>query len=426
MIFSSLNEDEFELDKEFIKEGVIYREVKIKNRGTRCLNCGTFTTNVKEYRKKTFIHSIYNNKLCKVIYHQRRYICPNCGKTRMEEDPFRSDNNKISDKTISDILDMLKRYNVTFTQTGQYYHLSTKAIVKIFDKYVNIPRNRLSSVICLDEIYFSRHRRKKYVLVIINFKNRAIIDVLKDRDKSTLSSYFRKIDFKEKAIVEYVGVDMNDNYRDIARVYFPNAVLVADSFHVVKNISKALDDVRLRIMRRYDYDKTLDEYYMLKYRKELLFETDIVKPIFHEIKRNRHFHYDINDVGILEMMLKIDKELNTAYELYHAYIRFNNTDYDNSIKCLNDLNELINDYRLSDVKEIEAVGETLNNWKAEIVNSFIKFNGIRVSNGPIEGRNSLIKKVLKLANGYSNFKRFRNRIMYSLNKFSTHIFKSNI
>lgn len=426
MIFSSLNEDEFELDKEFIKEGVIYREVKIKNRGTRCLNCGTFTTNVKEYRKKIFIHSIYNNNLCKIIYHQRRYICPNCGKTRMEDDPFRSDNNRVSDKTILDILDMLKRYNVTFTQTGQFYHLSTRAIVRIFDKYVNIPRNRLSNVICLDEIYFSRHRRKKYVLVIINFKNRAIIDVLKDRDKSTLSSYFRKIDFKEKAQVEYVGVDMNDNYRDIARVYFPNAVLVADSFHVVKNISKALDDARLRIMRRYDYDKTLDEYYMLKYRKELLFETDIVKPKFHEIKRNHHFHYDINDVGVLEMMLKIDKELNTAYELYHAYIRFNNTDYEDSFKCINDLNELINDYRLSGVKEIEAVGETLNNWKAEIVNSFIKFNGIRVSNGPIEGRNSLIKKVLKLANGYSNFKRFRNRIMYSLNKFSTHNFKSKI
>lgn len=83
---------------------------------------------------------------------------------------------------------------------------------------------------------------------------------------------------------------------------------------------------------------------------------------------------------------------------------------------------LINDYRISGVEEFEEASETLNNWKAEIVNSFIKFNGIRASNGPIEGRNSLIKKVLKLVNGYSNFKRFRNRIMYSLNKYAAHPF----
>jgi len=69
------------------------------------------------------------------------------------------------------------------------------------------------------------------------------------------------------------------------------------------------------------------------------------------------------------------------------------------------------------------VANTLNNWKAEIVNSFIKFKGQRVSNGPIEGRNSLIKKILKIANGYSNFKRFRNRIMYCLNRYASHSFK---
>ncbi|HAE16046.1 MAG TPA: hypothetical protein DCG51_05790 [Erysipelotrichaceae bacterium] len=47
----------------------------------------------------------------------------------------------------------------------------------------------------------------------------------------------------------------------------------------------------------------------------------------------------------------------------------------------------------------------------EIVASFSLVKGVRVLNGPIEGRNSLIKKVLKLANGYSNFNRFRNRII---------------
>ena len=35
----------------------------------------------------------------------------------------------------------------------------------------------------------------------------------------------------------------------------------------------------------------------------------------------------------------------------------------------------------------------------------------RITSGPVEGRNKYIKLLLKLANGYANFKRFRNRTM---------------
>jgi len=423
MLFCDVNDSEFDINDEFTKAGVIYWRIRLKNKGCRCLNCGTFTTKVKEYRVKKINHSIYCNETSYILYEQRRFICKTCGKTQMEVNPFTSDNNRVSDKTILNILDTLKRYNVPFRQAGQMYGLSTRGIIKIFDKYVKIERNKLSSVICLDEIYFSRHRRKKYVLVIINFHNRAIIDILKDRDKSTLSSYFRHIDFKEKEMVEYVGVDMNDNYRDIVRIYFPNATLVADSFHVIKNISKALDDVRLRVLRKYNENKKSDEYYMLKYRKEILFNQNINDNEFKQIKRNHHFHYDLSEYNLLQMMLNIDHELKLSYELYHSYLRFNSKDYNDTVLCVNDLNELINDFRLSNINEFIDIANTLNNWKAEIVNSFIKFNGTRVSNGPIEGRNSLIKKLLKIANGYSNFKRFRNRTMYCINKFATHSFK---
>ncbi len=52
MLFSNVNEEEFELLSEFEKAGVIYKEVRLKNHGHRCLGCGTFHTNVKEYRTK--------------------------------------------------------------------------------------------------------------------------------------------------------------------------------------------------------------------------------------------------------------------------------------------------------------------------------------------------------------------------------------
>ena len=45
-------------------------------------------------------------------------------------------------------------------------------------------------------------------------------------------------------------------------------------------------------------------------------------------------------------------------------------------------------------------------------------DGQRISNGPVEGINSRIDKILSNACEYQNFARMRNRLMYSLNKFS--------
>lgn len=424
MIFSNIDEKDIEIISQFKKDNQIYIEVKTINRGIRCLNCGTFHTNVKEYKTKFINHSIYALEKTTLIYHQRRFVCPKCNKTHMENNPFNSSNNRISDKTIENILDFIKRYNNTFRSASGYFNLSTTEIIKIFDKYCNMERNQFSRVMCFDEIYFSRRRKKKYVLVIINFFNRAIIDVLKDRDKYTLSSYLRKIDIKERERVQYACIDMNDNYREVLDYLLPNAFIVVDSFHVVKYIKDALDNIRRKVMRRFDNERISDEYYLLKYRDELLYETNVLSDEFKSIKHNHHFHYQLSEYQLLGMMLNIDDDLKKAYELYHEYIRFNNTDYSNNIDCLNDLNEIINDYKLSNIKEFIDLSNTLTNWKAEIVNSFNKVNGTRVSNGPIEGRNSMIKKILRLANGYSNFRRFRNRIIYSLNTLSRHNFNN--
>ena len=72
------------------------------------------------------------------------------------------------------------------------------------------------------------------------------------------------------------------------------------------------------------------------------------------------------------------------------------------------------------MKYSQKLGNTLESWKKEIINSFIKYDHRKLSNGPIEGRNKYVHIILELANGYSNFKRFRNRAMYILNRLKTY------
>jgi len=418
MLFSKLNEDEFELNNEFEHKGIIYKEVRIKNRGCRC-ECGTFHKNVKEYKRKEILHSIYAHQKCIVIYHHRRFICPKCGATHMEDNPFSSDSNKISDQTILNVLTDLKKYNETFRKVAERYHLTTRGVMKLFDTYVNITRLNMPKVLCIDEIYFSRKRRKKYVLILLNFRNRAIVNVLKDRDKHTLSAFLSRLEPKERSNTQYVCIDMTDNYRDVISWRLPDATIVADSFHVMKHVTEAVDSVRKRVMRHFENDKSSDEYYLLKYRDHLLYETGVD----YNFKRNSHFKRFISESQMLDMITSLDDDLYGAWGYYHQYRRFNDSSFPSFDEALNALKEIINDFYLSDIPEFISLASTLNNWKIEIANSFDLFDGVRVSNGPIEGRNSLIKKILKLANGYSNFSRFRNRIMYCLNKFSTHSFQ---
>ena len=420
MLFSNVNEEEFELVSEFEKAGVIYKEVRLKNRGHRCQGCGTFHTNVKEYRTKKIRHSVYAHQNCFILYKQRRFICPKCRMTAMETNPFISHDDRVSDQTIINALTDLKRYNNTFTAVAERYGLSVRGVMSLFDRYCQMEGNRLPKVLCIDEIYFSRKRRKKYVLVLLNFFNRAIIDVLKDRDKHTIASYLSKIPREERDAVEYISIDMNDNYRDVLQVYLKNAAIVADSFHVIKRVNKVLDDKRRKIMRRFEDNKSSDEYYLLKYRDQLLFS----KSLSYDRTMNRHFRYYISENELLGMILKIDPELESSYHLVQKYILFNDHDYGGDLKTArNDLEELIIEFKLSGISGFPELAATLEYWKEEIISSFSLVKGQRVSNGPIEGRNSLIKKVLHLANGYTNFDRFRNRIIYSLNKYASHSFQ---
>ena len=100
---------------------------------------------------------------------------------------------------------------------------------------------------------------------------------------------------------------------------------------------------------------------MLKYRKELLFNKGITSDAFGKVKRNHHFHYELSEYDPLSKMLSISSEQKAAYELYHEYLRFNDTDYNDTLETINDLNEIINDFKLSGINEFINMAHTLEN-----------------------------------------------------------------
>ena len=71
--------------------------------------------------------------------------------------------------------------------------------------------------------------------------------------------------------------------------------------------------------------------------------------------------------------------------------------------------------------QLQEYSKTLIEWKQEIINSFIKVPTInkKMNNALIENRNKSIKLLKHSSNGYTNWDRFRNRVLFCLNEDST-------
>lgn len=397
-------------------DNILFCYITLENNKDKCPLCNSEGI-VKEYVKKKLTHSISNNNPCFIIYNARRFYCKICKHTYYEKNPFALKNNKLSLYTIYAVLNDLKDHTVTFKNIANKYNISVTSVINIFDSYIVANRRHLPEAICIDEFYTSKKRQYKYACVFMDFLSKKIIYVYPSRRKDRLTSELSFIPKNERLNVKYVIIDMWDTYRDLSRIYFPNCKIAVDSFHVIKHLNDAIDSIRLKVMKKFDkHTNTLIQndiyYYMLK--KYHFFFTMNFENIFNGQTYIRKLKTRWTKHEIRNYLFSIDDDLKNAYILKERYREFNLTaDYET---CDQEFEELINDFLNSKHEEFRTFGKLLYHWKKEIKNSFIRYQGKRLSNGPIEGANSRIKTILKSANGYTNFNRLRNRIMYSLNK----------
>lgn len=413
---SGLTSKDFKSIKLVKIHGVNHYYLVLVNKGGRCKRCGLYVYKSKELRNKLIIH----DKDVIIHYKARRFVC-DCGCTFYETNPFTEEKSKLSKYLIKNILLDLKRYNHTFLEVAQKYKISVTKVIEIFDTHVQIPLKPLREVISIDEFYFSRKSSSKYAFMILGL-NGEILDILKSRKKHKLLDYFKYKPISERDRVKYVTMDMNEVYKEVINRRLKNATICIDSFHVMSHINNALDIVRLKTLNSFSENKRSDEYYLLKHKKYVLFKNDLKE----DLEYNRHFRLEMNDRDYLNIILKIDPVLTKAYYLMKHYYYFNHywSDFTRQ-EAFEMIKDYIDECYKSEIPSFIEVANTLNNRKEEIANSFIAYTNrkeevIRLSNGKIEGKNSYIKKMIRLANGYSNFERFRNRAMYAENIFDTY------
>lgn len=229
---------------------------------------------------------------------------------------------------------------------------------------------------------------QKFQVVLTDPKNRKLFDILPLRSQVSPMQYLNR--FPNKKEVRYFVTDMNKVYWDLAKEYFPKASIVVDKFHVVRYITRVLENVRKRIQKQLHPSK---RKYFKRSRKLLLTH-----------KKN----LSEESLLVLEVMLCQSQDLATAYHLKELFKEFmaSKSKADTILK----LRTFILATQVSQLTEFKACLTMLGNWSSYILNAF----DCPYTNGYTEGTNNAIKVIKQNAFGYCNFDHFRNRIFLSL------------
>ena len=406
-----------------------------------CPSCG-FRMHSKGIKNRTIKHPILqDNYELILILKQRRWKCTNPECNYDISDSFKFVNKRRRTTNATDMLIVYAYRDLmeTSASIANRFHISDTHAHEVFDRYVKMDRLPLTDAICIDEVYLDMDEYCKYALVIQDFHTGDPIDLLRSRRVNVTEPYFVSIPTEERNAVKYLISDMYNQYISYVDKYFPNAVPVVDSFHVIQWITRMIDNYIRQLLKKfrqrdreledqlsYEQQKPVslppsDEVYLLqKYRWIILASQTNIK--YHsEPRMDSHFHCLMNTFDYEDALFRIDPKLKDFRDLKETYLQFNTRNAGNPIKAREELSELIIMYQTCEHEIFRDFGDLLEKYEDYIINSFImvekhgagKVYNSRLSNGPIESINRKVKDLKRLGRGFRNFEHFRNRFLYA-------------
>lgn len=339
-----------------------------------------------------------------------RYKCPKCHKTHTFELVGLERNKTISNFVITAI--KKEFYEIqSFTTIANRYDVSLQTVINIFDEYtINMPRLPLPKYLCIDEKHFEGDTNGKYCVVLSDFFTGEVIDVLPDRQMPYLDEYFSSIPLKERNNVEVFITDMYEGYSTVKNKYFKDAMFVIDLFHVVKLLTASINQIRIRTYNQIAIDDTIERLFMkTNWRYFLMDQFKINKNEYHSKKFDIYLSYG----EIILRCIKMNPVFWDGYNILQELLHYDK--YETWSEAEAFVNRIIAKLNSSGDELLMKVASTYKKWEVGIINGLARNQTKkRFSNAIAENNNSHIQKVIDVAYGYGNFKRFRARIMLIL------------
>ena len=315
---------------------------------------------------------------------KRRFRCPGCKKVFTEPVQGIQKRHRTTHRYRRGLRWACENF-IDLKRVQRAYACSAGLVYKVFYEQLEIKtrerkNNPWPKTIGIDEHSFKRgFRNTEFATVLIDYPNKKIFEVANGKTALGLQTDFRHVPGREN--VKNVVLDMSDPFKKFARDMFPNALIVADHFHVVRLLNPMINKARTEITG----DQRSNPI-----RKLLLFNG----------KRLEYFERKAL-YAWLDHHPKM-RELYHFKEALHGLYRCRG--YNRAKRAMIGL---LDRMALSQLPEIKTLRKTLMKWKNEILNYF----ATGLTNGRTEGFNNLAKLLQKRAFGFRSFKNYRLRLL---------------
>ena len=215
--------------------------------------------------------------------HRRRWRCRDCKTLFPDPLPEMDEKRRATVRLIRFVQSRALQH--TFASIGRDVGLSDVSVRHIFDDWVRDLERRYQFVtprwLGIDEVKIIG----KYRCILTNVEKNTVYDLLTSRTLADLRTYFRQ--FPNPKDVELFSTDLWNNYATVAKEFFPDAIVVADRFHIQRMGTNGMEAARKAIRKGLQRKARLqlkdDRYVLLKHGFRLTDrEREILGAIHHD------------------------------------------------------------------------------------------------------------------------------------------------
>lgn len=259
----------------------------------------------------------------------------------------------------------------------------------VFSYWISIAHQE-DSIEGLDKIGFDETSVKKghnYVTTMVDLEQRRVLFATPGKGADCIKQSVDYLEDKkiDPSSIKQVCIDMSPSFISGCSNHLPNADITFDKFHVMKEVNKAMDD--LRKLERIGND-------ILKNHKY----TFLKNKLSSKIKEERN------------LLMEMYPKLGEGYRLKHLFHDF--WDIEDKQEAEGYLAFWCD---LADESGIFPFKKVVNTIKAHW-SGIINYIESRINNGILEGLNSKIQLAKKRARGYRNINNFINMIYFICGK----------
>lgn len=279
------------------------------------------------------------------------------------------------------------------------WHTVNDAVTTYGTALLAADRKRLNqtTAIGLDETAFVKlgaHVHTAYATTVADVENHQIIDILPTRKYVDVAGWIDKQPQAWKERIRFGALDMSATYAAVYSVTLPRARQVVDPFHAVSLANRCLDAIRRRVQTEQLGHRGRKDDPLYRARRALLMGEEKLDP---EAAQRL--------VSLLELG-DPNAEVAIAYRVKERMRDFyRERDPEEARTMLEELERHCAKRAMP--PEIQRLGKTIRRWFDKLCN----YHLAKVSNGPTEALNNLIKRIKRIGFGFRNFENYRIRAL---------------